>query len=97
MDTRLPVLLDAYAGWIGPTRHAARWAGRPSSTTTTNTPASTAEQGLRRNAVAVAGPALPGVFGEVESVHDLRGRLNDGIERQLKGYKPWQRRGRWNS
>ena len=27
---------------------------------------------------------FPGVFGEVESVHDLRGRLNDGIERQLK-------------
>ena len=31
----------------------------------------------------------------VEAVIDLRGRLNDGIERHLKGKKPlWQRRGR---
>ncbi|TNY03008.1 hypothetical protein EW661_24140, partial [Escherichia coli] len=38
---------------------------------------------------------FPGVYGHVEEVIDLRGRLNDGIERQLKGKRPlWQRRGR---
>ena len=38
---------------------------------------------------------FPGVYGHVEEVIDLRGRLNDGIERQLKGKKAlWQRRGR---
>ena len=31
---------------------------------------------------------FPGVFGHVEAVHELRGRLNDGIERQLKGKRP---------
>ena len=38
---------------------------------------------------------FPGVYGYVETVIDLRGRLNDGIERQLKGKRPlWQRRRR---
>jgi len=38
---------------------------------------------------------FPGVFGHVEAVLDLRERLNEGIERQLKGKKPlWQRGGR---
>ncbi len=37
---------------------------------------------------------FPNVFGHVESVNDMRHRLNDGIERQLKGKKPlWQLRG----
>ena len=37
---------------------------------------------------------FPNVFGHVESVNDMRHRLNDGIERQLKGKKPlWQTRG----
>jgi ATP-dependent RNA helicase SUPV3L1/SUV3 len=37
---------------------------------------------------------FPGVFGHVEAVVDLRGRLNEGIERHLKGKKPlWQSRG----
>jgi ATP-dependent RNA helicase SUPV3L1/SUV3 len=31
---------------------------------------------------------FPGVFGHVEDVIDLRSRLNDGIERQLKGKRP---------
>ena len=31
---------------------------------------------------------FPGVYGHVEAVIDLRGRLNDGIERQLKGKRP---------
>ena len=37
-----------------------------------------------------------GVYGHVDEVVDLRGRLNDGIERQLKGKKPLAqlRRGR---
>jgi len=35
---------------------------------------------------------FPDVYGEVEFVHDLRGRLNDGIERQLKGKKPLAQR-----
>lgn len=38
---------------------------------------------------------FPGVFGLVDAVVDLRSRLNDGIERQLKGKKAlWQRGGR---
>ena len=38
---------------------------------------------------------FPGVFGHMEAVLDLRERLNEGIERQLKGKKPlWQRGGR---
>jgi ATP-dependent RNA helicase SUPV3L1/SUV3 len=39
---------------------------------------------------------FPGIYGQVEAVTDLRSRLNDGIERQLKGRRPlWQsRRGR---
>jgi len=37
---------------------------------------------------------FPGVYGHVEAVVDLRGRLNEGIERHLKGKKPlWQSRG----
>jgi ATP-dependent RNA helicase SUPV3L1/SUV3 len=31
---------------------------------------------------------FPGVYGQVDAVIDLRGRLNDGIERQLKGKRP---------
>ena len=31
---------------------------------------------------------FPGVYGHLEEVLDLRGRLNDGIERQLKGKRP---------
>nr|WP_276598225.1 helicase-related protein [Roseateles koreensis] len=37
---------------------------------------------------------FPGIYGHVEAVVDLRSRLNDGIERHLKGKKPlWQTRG----
>jgi ATP-dependent RNA helicase SUPV3L1/SUV3 len=31
---------------------------------------------------------FPGAYGHVEAVHALRGQLNDGIERQLKGKRP---------
>ncbi len=38
---------------------------------------------------------FPGVYGHLAAVVDLRGRLNDGIERHLKGKKPLsQTRGR---
>jgi ATP-dependent RNA helicase SUPV3L1/SUV3 len=37
---------------------------------------------------------FPDVFGQVELVLDLRERLNEGIERQLKGKKPLARRTR---
>jgi ATP-dependent RNA helicase SUPV3L1/SUV3 len=38
---------------------------------------------------------FPGVYGHLEEVIDLRGRLNEGIERHLKGKKPlWQRGGK---
>ena len=37
---------------------------------------------------------FPGIYGQVDEVVDLRARLNDGIERQLKAKKPlWQARG----
>jgi len=35
---------------------------------------------------------FPDIYGEVDFVHDLRQRLNDGIERQLKGKKPLAQR-----
>ena len=37
---------------------------------------------------------FPDVYGKVDDVLDLRQRLNDGIERQLKGKKPLARRPR---
>ena len=37
---------------------------------------------------------FPGIFGHVAAVVDLRHRLNDGIERQLKGKKPLWRTAR---
>ena len=38
---------------------------------------------------------FPGIYGQVDEVVGLRSRLNDGIERQLKGKKPlWQMRQR---
>ncbi|MFO1226618.1 helicase-related protein [Roseateles sp.] len=97
VDTRLPVLLDAYAGWIE--AHAARGqVGWPAFIDDYDEHArlDRLEQGLRLCTLWLwLDLRFPGVFGEVESVHDLRGRLNDGIERQLKGRKPlWQRRGR---
>ncbi len=37
---------------------------------------------------------FPGIYGQLDLVTDLRRRLNDGIERQLKGKKPlWRGRG----
>lgn len=37
---------------------------------------------------------FPDIYGHVDEVVDLRSRLNDGIERHLKGKKPlWQMRG----
>ena len=37
---------------------------------------------------------FPGIYGHLDEVVDLRQRLNDGIERHLKGKKPlWQTRG----
>ncbi len=38
---------------------------------------------------------FPAIYGHLDAVTDLRRRLNDGIERQLKGKKPlWRARGR---
>ena len=38
---------------------------------------------------------FPGIYGHLDAVIDLRERLNEGIERHLKGKKPlWQRGGR---
>jgi len=38
---------------------------------------------------------FPGIYGHLDEVIDLRTRLNEGIERHLKGKKPlWQRGGR---
>ncbi len=37
---------------------------------------------------------FPDIYGHLDEVVDLRSRLNDGIERHLKGKKPlWQMRG----
>ena len=37
---------------------------------------------------------FPGIYGHIDAVIDLRERLNEGIERHLKGKKPlWQQKG----
>lgn len=97
VDARLPVLLEQFQGWAA--RHARLGqAGSPAFLDEVDEHArlDRMEQALRQCTLWLwLDLRFPGVYGYVDAVLDLRGRLNDGIERQLKGKRPlWQRRGR---
>ncbi len=97
VDSRLPQLLEQFQGWA---EHHARTgqAGAPEFVDDVDEHArlDRMEQALRMCTLWLwLDLRFPGVYGHVDEVIDLRGRLNDGIERQLKGKRPlWQRRGR---
>ncbi|CAM4007331.1 helicase-related protein [Roseateles saccharophilus] len=97
VDSRLPMLVEQYASWA--TNHARTGkAGEPHFLDEYDQHGrlDRMEQALRICTLWLwLDLRFPGVFGYVDAVVDLRGRLNDGIERQLKGKRPlWQRRGR---
>ncbi len=97
VDTRLPPLMEHYEAWA--TAHAlSGQAGEPRFVDDVDEHArlDRMEQTLRLCTLWLwLDLRFPGVYGHVDAVLDLRSRLNDGIERQLKGRRPlWQRRGR---
>ena len=97
VDTRLPQLLEHYEAWAA--AHAlSGQAGAPHFLDEVDEHArlDRMEQALRQCTLWLwLDLRFPGCYGHVEAVLDLRSRLNDGIERQLKGKRPlWQRRGR---
>ena len=97
VDSRLPQLLEQFQGWAA--RHARMGqAGAPEfvDDVDEHSRLDRMEQTLRQCTLWLwLDLRFPGVYGHVEAVVDLRSRLNDGIERQLKGKRPlWQRRGR---
>ena len=97
VDARLPVVVDQFQGWV--LNHAQTGqAGEPHFLDDYDQHGrlDRMEQALRICTLWLwLDLRFPGVYGHVEEVIDLRGRLNDGIERHLKGKKPlWQRRGR---
>ncbi|MFG6440105.1 helicase-related protein [Roseateles sp. LKC17W] len=97
VDARLPMLLDQFQSWA--TNHARTGkAGEPHFLDEFDQHGrlDRMEQALRICTLWLwLDLRFPGVYGHLEAVVDLRGRLNDGIERQLKGKRPlWQRRGR---
>jgi ATP-dependent RNA helicase SUPV3L1/SUV3 len=95
VDTRTPTLVEEFLDWAH--HHAMTGqAGSPGFLREVDE-----HSRLDRMEQALRGCSLwlwldlrfPGVYGEVDAVQDLRSRLNDGIERHLKGKKPlWQRR-----
>jgi ATP-dependent RNA helicase SUPV3L1/SUV3 len=97
VDTRLPQLLEHYEAWAA--AHAlSGQAGAPHFLDEVDEHArlDRMEQALRQCTLWLwLDLRFPGCYGHVEAVLDLRSRLNDGIERHLKGKRPlWQRRGR---
>jgi len=97
VDTRLPQLMEQYEAWA--TAHALTGqAGAPRFVDDVDGHArlDRMEQALRLCTLWLwLDLRFPGCYGHVDAVLDLRSRLNDGIERQLKGRRPlWQRRGR---
>lgn len=97
VDARLPMLVDQFHGWAANHARTGK-AGEPHFLDEYDQHGrlDRMEQALRICTLWLwLDLRFPGVFGHVEEVIDLRGRLNDGIERQLKGKKAlWQRRGR---
>ncbi|NML15869.1 helicase-related protein [Azohydromonas caseinilytica] len=97
VDTRTPMLVEEFLDWVH--HHAMTGeAGSPGflSEVDEHSRLDRMEQALRACSLWLwVDLRFPGVYGEVDAVQDLRSRLNDGIERHLKGKKPlWQRRGR---
>ncbi|RZJ06217.1 MAG: helicase, partial [Rubrivivax sp.] len=97
VDSRLPMLVEQYAGWAASHARTGK-AGDPFFLDEVDQHGrlDRMEQALRICTLWLwLDLRFPGVYGYLEAVVDLRGRLNDGIERQLKGKRPlWQRRGR---
>ena len=97
VDSRLPMLVEQYHGWAMSHARTGK-AGEPHFLDEYDQHGrlDRMEQALRICTLWLwLDLRFPGVFGYVEEVIDLRARLNDGIERQLKGKKAlWQRRGR---
>ena len=97
VDSRLPQLVEQYQVWAASHARSGR-AGMPAflDDTDEHSRLDRMEQALRACTLWLwLDLRFPGVYGEMEAVIDLRSRLNDGIERQLKGKKPlWQTRGR---
>ncbi len=97
VDTRLPQLMEYFEAWVA--AHAlGGQVGAPAFLDDIDEHArlDRMEQALRLCTLWLwLDLRFPGVYGHVDAVLDLRGRLNDGIERQLKGKRAlWQRRGR---
>jgi ATP-dependent RNA helicase SUPV3L1/SUV3 len=97
VDTRTETLVRAFLEW---TWHHAGEGSVPApaflSEVDSHARLETMEQALRACTLWLwLDLRFPGVYGHVEDVADLRARLNDGIERRLKGKHPlWQRGGR---
>lgn len=94
VDTRLPALLQQYLDWAhSHARHGK--AGPPwfLEGVDGHSRLDQMEQALRSCTLWLwLDLRFPGVYGHVDEVIDLRSRLNDGIERQLKGKRPlWQK------
>jgi len=90
VDTRADGLVQEYLAWAG--GHAATGrAGRPwfLDQVDGHSRLERMEQALRACTLWLwLGLRFEGVYGHVEEVLALRGALNDGIERQLKGKRP---------
>jgi len=96
VDTRTDGQVEAFLGWVA--AHAATGqAGSPwfLDEVDEHSRLDRMEQALRACTLWLwLDLRFPGAYGGVDAVVDLRGRLNDGIERHLKGKKPlWQTRG----
>lgn len=96
VDSRTPAQVQEYLDWAG--RHARTGAaGTPwfLDDVDEHSRLDRMEQALRSCTLWLwLDLRFPGVFGHVAEVVDLRSRLNEGIERHLKGKKPlWQMRG----
>jgi ATP-dependent RNA helicase SUPV3L1/SUV3 len=96
VDDRLPMLVDQYQQWAAAHARTGK-AGTPwfLDDVDEHSRLDRMEQALRACTLWLwLDLRFEGVYGHVEAVIDLRSRLNDGIERQLKGKKPlWQMRG----
>ncbi|MCW7541629.1 helicase-related protein [Aquabacterium sp. A7-Y] len=97
VDTRTESQLQEFLGWTESHAHTGR-AGQPwfLQEVDEHSRLDRMEQALRSCTLWLwLDQRFHEVYGHVEAVEDLRLRLNDGIERQLKGKRPlWQMRGR---